>query len=58
MLLDALGQCRHAIIEAGIHLKPQSRQYELGGPVIKAIDELAGELTGDPRYFYIGSSTP
>jgi hypothetical protein len=49
---------QHGSPSAGIHLHPRSRQYELGEPVIKVINDLAGELTGDPKYFHIGSSTP
>jgi hypothetical protein len=56
-LLAALRDCRKAIIDAGIKLDPWSRTYQLGGPVTKAIDELAGELTGDPKHFHIGSAT-
>jgi hypothetical protein len=38
-------------------LKPGSPTYRLGDPVLKAIDDLAGELTGDRHFFHIGSST-
>ncbi len=57
-LLPALGQCRKAIIHSHVKLTPRSPQYRAGGEVIAAIDSLATELTGDPRYFHIGSSTP
>jgi hypothetical protein len=56
-LLEELRQCRNAVIDSGTHLHPWSRTYQLGAPVIAAIDDLAGELTGDRHFFYIGSST-
>ena len=56
-LLEALRQCRSAIIESGRHLHPWSPTYRLGGPVIEAIDDLTGELTGDRRFCHARSST-
>ena len=56
-LLEALRHCRNAVIESGTHLHPWSRTCQLGRPLIAAIDDLAGELTGDRTFFHAGSST-
>ena len=56
-LLEALRQCRKAIIASHRVLHPWSPTYQLGHEVTEAIDDLAGELTGDRRFFHIGSRT-
>ena len=56
-LLKVLRQCRVAIIESGRHLHPWSPTYLAGRAVIEAIDDLAGELTGDRTIFHARSST-
>ena len=56
-LLAALKHCRDAVIESHRQLDPRSETYRLGGEVMEAIDDLAGELTGDRKIFWAGSST-
>ena len=56
-VLEALRHCRNAVIESGSHLHPWSRTYQLGHSVTAAIDELAGELTGDSKFFHARSSS-
>ncbi len=56
-LLEALRRCRDAVIESHRHLHPWSPTYRVGAPVIEAIDELAGQLTGDRTIFHARSST-
>jgi hypothetical protein len=56
-LIEALRVCRKAVIESHRHLHPWSPTYRAGEPVLKAIDDLAGELTGDRKMFWAKSST-
>ncbi len=56
-LLTALKYCRDAIIESHRQLDPRSETYRLGGEVMGAIDDLTGELTGNRKIFWAGSST-
>jgi hypothetical protein len=51
-LLEALRICRTAVIEAYRNLKPSSRTYRLGEPLVTAIDDMAEELTGDAKHFH------
>ena len=51
-LLDALGNARHWVIRFSSAQDFHSPQRRICEDLNKAIDALAGELTGDPSYFH------
>lgn len=54
--LAAVGACRQAMIHVLRTVKPMGPVYKAADGVIRAIDAFAGELTGDPEWFWIGGS--
>ena len=56
--LDAMGRCRHAMIVVCGKVKIGSPTYFAAHAVTKAIDAMAGLLTGDPTYYHEGGVTP
>lgn len=51
-LLAAIGECRKACINARSLAPINGDVYQAAGDVNKAIDALAGVLTGDPEHFH------
>jgi hypothetical protein len=51
-LIDALGTCRQAVIEASTKVKVMGPVYHACHMVTAAIDGLATLLTGSKQYFY------
>ena len=51
-LLEALGNCRQAVISAMTQVKPAGPVYHGCQMVTSAIDALAHLITGSPHYFH------
>lgn len=57
-LLDTMGVCRKALIEAESGLKPFGMMYHGCSMVVRAIDALAHLITGEPDFYHAMGSTP
>jgi len=51
-LLDAMGAARDRVTRLSAAIPPNGERYSLCRVVMKAIDDLAGELTGDRTSFH------
>ena len=56
-VLDAMGRCRHALINAQMELRPFAPVQVMLHNVAAAIDRVAEHLTGDDTYYHAGGSS-
>ena len=53
VVLEKLREGRRGAIQVRTEAKINSPAYIAAGTVLDAIDQLASELTGNPRYFHL-----